>query len=238
MSDSIPPKAAVYVPACYIMIRSGYEVAESVIPCPSYPQQLTPVSPHSAPYPCSPSKDENPEERLLINTSSDNPAVDDTATPECKSVVETNFQKLQETLSELSSQLTSLAASQSRSESHILQIEKLCQQNAAQITLLTENQTNIQRQQAETQRGAMQSLKEAQAASTKLLASDTAAVNDLSSNFDKGGLCRVRKLGKGGCRHNVHPPPRKIDRPVVGYDYGMGDGDGWRVDRAPGLLRC
>ena len=22
------------------------------------------------------------------------------------------------------------------------------------------------------------------------------------------------------CPHNVHPPPRKIDKPVVGYDYG------------------
>lgn len=72
-----------------------------------------------------------------------------------------------------------------------------------------------------------------------MLVSNTDAVNDLSGKIDDWRVSQYELGSGGGCGHNVHPPPRKIDRPVIGYDYGMGGVEGgWRVDRAPGLLRC
>lgn len=241
MSDNIPPKAAVYVPACYIMIRSGYEVAEFRHPIPFQTTTANPI-PHSAPYPCLPPKDENPQDKLLTNPASDTPTIDNTTTPKREVSIETNFQKLQETLSQLSSQIASLAESHSRTEDHILRLEKLCREKVSQIDLLTETQADLLQQRVETHSGQVQSLKGALDANTEKLASHSDAVNDLSRRFDDGHWFRAQdgaELGKGVCMHNVHPPPRKIDRPVVGYDYGVGDGvGGWRVDRAPGLLRC
>jgi len=231
------------------MIRSGYSVAESVLP----PFQTTTANPipRSSPYPCSPP---NPENKLLINSNSNIPALEDTATIKAGNLIENNFQKLHETLSGLSSQITSLAETQSRSEEQMLRMQKLCHENASQIKLLAESQMHIQ-QQLQQQLGEhhdaqMQLLKDAQAANTKelqrTLVSNIEAVNDLSSRVDDWHAFQAQAEGKAekggqgvGCTHNVHPPPRKIDRPIVGYDYGTGIGVGrGRVDRAKGLIRC
>ncbi len=197
-------------------------------------------NPHSAPH------DAHSDEKLLINASSHIPTTEDTPTIEAANTIDNTSQHLQETLAEISSQIASLADAQSRTEDHLLRTETLCQETASQINLLIQNQTHLLQhfQKLEANHNShLQSLEETQATHTEqlqqMLASNTDAVNDLGGKIDEWRISHD-ELGSGvGCGHNVHPPPRKIDRPVVGYDYGMGGGKrGWRVDRAPGVLRC
>lgn len=190
-------------------------------------------------------------------------AIEDKAKDASSNAVESDFEKMQGTLSKISSQFTSFAEARSRSEDQLPRLKKLCTENASQILGLRKHQSTLEQriknqmtleqqihQLAEIHKDQLQSLTEAQAKNAEqmqqMLASNTKAVNDLTSRFDDWNLSQAQNPARPTeaehgvlCTHNVHPPPRKIDKPIVGYDYGTGAGSGrCRVDKAPGVLRC
>ena len=127
-------------------------------------------------------------------------------------------------------EIKSLLKSQTVAQDHLT---KLAEQNLTQIKSLSENRNADPELMSDFMRrheAQLRSLVEAQETGFGRLNQALECSNKASNNMLKELKRQQRKnqaFPTDGasdevhpCSHNVHPPPRKLDRVVVGYDYG------------------
>lgn len=142
------------------------------------------------------------------------------------------------------SQIRTLIDIQSANNERFARMERSVDENAGQIKTLSQGQSDNQEQMKELLKQNHDQLKilaEGQAASAaklqEALEQSAKGSADIVTELKKQQRHQntntksqaatttttatgpVKKLAE--CPHNVHPPPRKIDKPVVGYDYGQ-----------------
>ena len=109
------------------------------------------------------------------------------------------------------------------------------EENAGRIKTLSQGQSDNQEQMKELLKQNQEQLKtlaDGQAASTEKLQealeqsakASTDMVKELKKQRQQNrsqAATTIVPEKEAECPHNVHPPPRKIDKPVIGYDYGQ-----------------
>ena len=133
------------------------------------------------------------------------------------------------------SQIRTLIDIQSENNERFARMEQSVEENAGRIKTLSQGQSDNQDQMKELLNQNQEQLKtlaDGQAASAeklqKALEQSAKASTDMATELRKQrhqnkGLAAtaIGPEKRAECPHNVHPPPRKIDKPVVGYDYGQ-----------------
>ena len=145
--------------------------------------------------------------------------------------LEASLQKIQEMLESNASQIKSLTEAQSKSQTSMKKLKNLVSENTNQIKTLTEHQSTcesrLQQTAAENQEH-LKTLADDQAKQVEqlqqVLASNAKASSDVAKELKRQRQqVEITNAGKAegeACMHTVKPPPRKIDRPIVGYNYG------------------
>ena len=153
--------------------------------------------------------------------------------------MEKMMQKMQELMEGNASQIKTLAETQFKNNKRFERMETLVEENATQIRALSEGDSANREHMKEVMqehRDQLKALADGQAASAEWLQQALEQSTKASSEMAKE-LKRQRQQSKshGGtaavntttaetrvdCPHDVHPPPRKIDKTIVGYDYGQ-----------------
>ena len=133
------------------------------------------------------------------------------------------------------SQIRTLIDIQSENNERFARMEQSVKENAGQIKTPSQGQSDNQDQMKELLKQNQEQLKtlaDGQAASAdklqEALEQSAKASADMATELkkqrhqNKSQAATATGPGKRAeCPHNVHPPPRKIDKPVVGYDYGQ-----------------
>ena len=135
-------------------------------------------------------------------------------------------------------QIAQLAQNQEKSQERLHTLEKLVEGNVQQIKALTDAQTKSQEQ---SQQAAKQNQEQiqvlidssnvAQQYSKALTEENAKILRELQKQFaeqrkqQNAAPARANGQANGvngqlGCGHNVHPPPRKLDKHLVGFAYG------------------
>jgi len=130
-------------------------------------------------------------------------------------------------------QIKDLVVAQSKSQERMTYMEKMLEESTTQIEALTEGQSAHQshfQQTAEENKEHLRSLAEGQSEQAgqfrQFLASNAQVSSDVAKELKRQrqqAQKQAEAAEKGNadaCVHNVHPPPRKIDMPIIGYDYG------------------
>ena len=110
-------------------------------------------------------------------------------------------------------QIKTLSQGQS-SDNQSMQMNELLKQNQEQLKILADGQA-----------ASAAKLQEALEQSAKVSADMvTELKKQRHQNKSQAAAAAAAATGpekRAECPHNVHPPPRKIDKPVIGYDYGQ-----------------
>ncbi|KAL2043074.1 hypothetical protein N7G274_004134 [Stereocaulon virgatum] len=134
-------------------------------------------------------------------------------------------------------QIKALAEIEPQNDKNFERVEKLVEENANQIRAVSEGESanwDHMKVLMQEQRDQLKALADGQSASAKSLRDALEQSNKASSEVTKE-LKRQRQQNKSqvsfesippiedraNCPHDVHPPPRKIDKKIVGYDYGQ-----------------
>jgi archaellum component FlaC len=160
-----------------------------------------------------------------------------------KTLVETQAQnnerlgRVEEMIEGNAAQIKALAEKHSRNDNSFERMEKLVEENANQIRAVSEGHSanwDHMKVIMQEQRDQLKALADGQSASAEWLQDALEQSTKASSEVTKE-LKRQRQQNKSqvsfervppmenqaDCPHDVHPPPRKIDKKVVGYDYGQ-----------------
>lgn len=149
-----------------------------------------------------------------------------------------SLEQIQRLMSQNASQIQTLAQNQTASQSRLDALQDIVQENSTQLNKVLKAQAPSQNGTKEKEQNAAQSKEEAnrQAALiqqmqltldqnaaqikdlTETLGSFAANFRDVSSVVHKAATPPNEK--SANCTHNVRPPPRKIEKKIVGYDYG------------------
>ena len=133
------------------------------------------------------------------------------------------------------SQIRTLIDIQSENNERFARLEQSVEENAGRIKTLSQGQSDNQDQMKELLKQNQEQLKtlaDGQAASAEklqeTLEQSAKASADMFTELKKQrhqnktqAATATRSDKRAQCPHNVHPPPRKIDKQVVGYDYGQ-----------------
>ena len=133
------------------------------------------------------------------------------------------------------SQIRTLIDIQSDNNERFARMERSVEENAGRIQTLSQGQSDNQEQMKELLKQNQEQLKtlaDGQAASAdklqKALEQSAKASADMVTELKKQRHQNKSQAAtatgpekRAECLHNVHPPPRKIDKPVIGYDYGQ-----------------
>ena len=147
--------------------------------------------------------------------------------------VEKGMQRMQALMEGNAAQIKALVDVQSKTQERMERVERVLEQNSSQIKALTEADQEGMRGLVEQSKQQLQAVADGQAASAEQLQRALEQNAKVSGDMARE-LKRQRQQGRSEsrvepgtkergdvCTHNVHPPPRKIDRPIVGYDYGQ-----------------
>ena len=133
------------------------------------------------------------------------------------------------------SQIRTLIDIQSENNERFARLEQSVEENAGQIKILSQGRSDSQNQMKELLKQNQKQLKtltDGQAASAmklqEVLEQSAKASADMVTELKKQRNQNKNQAAsatgyekRAECPHNVHPPPRKIDKPVVGYAYGQ-----------------
>ena len=169
--------------------------------------------------------------KILNGGPSGKSTVEDRSRNGSNDTLEASLQKIQEMLESNASQIKSLTEAQSKSQKSIKKLEKVVSESTNQIKTLTDYQSTYEsrlQQTASENQVHLKALADGQAEQAEhlkqVLASNAKASSDVAKELKRQRqLVKTNNAGKeegNACLHNVKPPPRKIDRPIVGYDYG------------------
>lgn len=145
------------------------------------------------------------------------------------------LQAIQSLMEGNNSQIRTLIDIQSENNERFARLEQSVEENAGRIKILSQGQSDNQNQMKELLKQNQKQLKtltDGQAASTKnlqgALEQSAKASADMVAELKKQrhqnksqATSATGHEKRAECPHNVHPPPRKIDKPVVGYAYGQ-----------------
>ena len=139
----------------------------------------------------------NSQIRTLIDIQSDN---------------NERFARMERSVEENAGQIKTLSQGQS-SDNQSMQMNELLKQNQEQLKILADGQA-----------ASAAKLQEALEHSAKVSADMVTELKKQRHQNKSQAAAAAAASGpekRAECPHNVHPPPRKIDKPVVGYDYGQ-----------------
>jgi len=139
--------------------------------------------------------------------------------------------QMEKMVGENAAQIKALSDGQSANRK---QMKESVQQSEEQFNSLTEGQTAYQGQMkglVQQSKDELKSLAQRQAASTEqfqqALEQSAKASGDMAKELKRQrqqnqsqGANNTAAKSRVDCTHNVHPPPRKIEKTVIGYDYG------------------
>lgn len=150
--------------------------------------------------------------------------------------LKTNLLKMQEWMQGNAKQIQSLAEVQSNNQARMDRIESIVEENSKNIEALTKVQSAIEERTRdgaeENTGGQLEALAKEQAAGAEQLRQvlqQMAKVSEDMTHEFKQQRQKGQRQSQGSdaaattrtpCPHNVRPPPRKIDKLIVGYDYG------------------
>ncbi|KAG8530343.1 uncharacterized protein KY384_004845 [Bacidia gigantensis] len=125
-----------------------------------------------------------------------------------------SLQKAQGVAEQNNAQIAQLTDNHTKSQERIERMQDLIEGNAQQLKKLTESQVKAQQQS--------KVLLDENAKLLRELQKVHFAQNQANGNTDHNDLSeqQVSAQGSPQCAHDVHPPPRKIDKHLVGYAYG------------------
>ncbi|KAL9609991.1 MAG: hypothetical protein Q9167_005264 [Letrouitia subvulpina] len=151
--------------------------------------------------------------------------------------VSESLEQIQKLMSQNAAQIQTLAENQTASQSHLGALQEIFQENSKQINKVLEARTSSQNDGKEEEQKAAHSKEEAdrQAALIQQMQSTldqnaaqikklTDTLGDFAANFrDMSSVSQKAATSNeksANCTHNVRPPPRKIEKKILGYDYG------------------
>ena len=133
------------------------------------------------------------------------------------------------------SQIRTLIDIQSENNERFARMEQLVEENAGRIKTLSQGQLDNQDQLKELLKQNQEQLKtladgrvasagKLQEALEQSAKASADMVTELKKQRHQNKSQAATAIGpekRAECPHDVHPPPRKIDKPVVGYAYGQ-----------------
>ncbi|KAL9033782.1 MAG: hypothetical protein Q9214_007345, partial [Letrouitia sp. 1 TL-2023] len=151
--------------------------------------------------------------------------------------VSEGLEQIQKLMSQNAAQIQTLAQNQTASQSRLDALQEIVQKNSTQIGKVLEARISNQNGMKEKEQNTAQSKEEAdrQAALIQnmqsILDQNAAQIKDLTETLGNfaanfGDVSSVSHKAaspnekSANCTHNVRPPPRKIEKKIVGYDYG------------------
>ena len=140
-----------------------------------------------------------------------------------------NLEKMQDLMSQTLSQVQKLAEEQAANQARMDDLRALVQENAEQIKALSSSTNSNSKSNADPSSSiSMPELQSFLHQTSTQIQSLTTTNRDLATNLENILITQAPKQNgvPSVCTHNIKPPPRKLDRPVLGYDYGPGPGSG------------
>ena len=143
------------------------------------------------------------------------------------------LQTIQSLMEGNNSQIRTLIDIQSDNNERFARMERAVEENARQqIKTLSQgqssdNQSQTMKELLKQNQEQLKTLADGQATLQKALEQSAKVSADMVTELKKQRLHQNKSQAaaapekRAECPHNVHPPPRKIDKPVVGYDYGQ-----------------
>lgn len=119
-----------------------------------------------------------------------------------------SLQSIQSVMEMNNAQITQLTDNQQRDQEHMQQVERLVEENAQQLRALTKSHIKAQQQNRE--------LAEQNAKLLREIKRQRRPEPENKSQEEETGE------GPPQIPHYVHPPPRKLDKQLVGYAYAYG----------------
>ena len=127
-----------------------------------------------------------------------------------------SLEQMQKIMEQNAAQVQTLA------QSRMDKLQEILEENASQIRKLLEHGSATNKHVQELQDQNVSQLKELTSISSTI---STEISSQLSTKFDSlieaSQKREMQSDTSSPCTHNVRPPPRKLDRKVVGYEYGQ-----------------
>lgn len=147
------------------------------------------------------------------------------------------LEQIQRLMSQNAAQIQTLTENQTASQSRLDALQEIVQENSTQINKVLKTQASSQNETNEKEQNTAKSKEEAnrQAALIQQMQSTldqnaaqirdlTEALGNFAANFRDVSSVSHKAAApnekSANCTHNVRPPPRKIEKKILGYDYG------------------